>query len=79
MDYPGKMRILENSLKKSSPVRVTVSEGGLSRKYEGKCVRIEKDKNKAELFIPAEQQSLVFLLARISKVEEIPEIAGGFF
>lgn len=79
MDYPGKMRILENSLKKSSPVRVTVSEGGLSREYEGKCVRIEKDKNKAELFIPAEQQSLVFLLARISRVEEIPEIAGDFF
>ena len=79
MDYPGKMRILENSLKKSSPVRVTVKEGGVNKVYEGRCVRIGKDKNEVELFVYSEKLSLVLFLARISKVEEIPEIAGGFF
>lgn len=79
MDYPGKMRILENSLKKSSPVRVTVNDGGVNKVYEGRCVRIGKDKNEVELFVYSEKLSLVLFLARISKVEEIPEIAGGFF
>lgn len=79
MDYPGKMRVLENSLKKSSPVRVTVNDGGVNKVYEGRCVRIGKDKNEVELFVYSEKLSLVLFLARISKVEEIPEIAGGFF
>lgn len=47
--------------------------------YEGRCVRIGKDKNEVELFVYSEKLSLVLFLARISKVEEIPEIAGGFF
>lgn len=79
MDYPGKTRILENSLKKSSPVRITVNEGGLSKEYEGVCVRVEKEKNEVRLFILSDKQSLVFPMPRISKVEEIPGIAGDFF